>query len=177
MTISAETIEKFKWPVSVSQKVKATPNDIWEAIIKPGNLKDFHPFCEKNPIHQWPGIGAKDGVHYYSGWVLEREFTNWIDGVGYDLLIGREGGRQSYVSWRITEEENGMGQLKITLYPHALQKIPLPLRWIPHLTTIQPAMHSYLDSVLKGFAWFIETGKPVRKNQFGPHKWFSPNNT
>jgi len=36
-------------------------------------------------------------VYYYSGWVLQRDFINWIDGVGYDLTIGRQGGRKSYV--------------------------------------------------------------------------------
>lgn len=43
------------------------------------------------------------------------------------------------------------------------------------MATIQPALHSYLDAVLKGFEWFITTGKPVSKNQFGSHKWFSGN--
>jgi len=173
MEYTAEKIKKFKWPISFVQKVNASPGDIWSAITKPGNLKDFHPFCKENPVYKWPGDGAKDAVHYYSGWILNREFVNWIDGVGYDLLIGREGGRQSYVSWRITEEELGKGELRITIYPHALQKIPVAIRWIPHVTTIYPAMHSYLDSVLQGFVWFMRTGKPVSKNQFGSHKWFS----
>ena len=175
MEYTAEKMEKFKWPISVIQKVEASPEDIWSAITKHENLKDFHPFCEKNPVQEWPGVGAIDEVHYYSGWILQRRFTNWIDGIGYDLLIGREGGRQSYVSWRITEEENGMGALRITIYPHALLKIPVAIRWIPHLVVMRPMMHSYLESVLKGFEWFIRTGEPVRKNQFGSHKWFSTN--
>ena len=174
MEYSADKTDKFKWPVSVSQKIEASPKDIWAAIAKPENLKGFHPFCEKNTVLKWPGTNAVDVIHYYSGWVLQRKFTNWIGGGGYDLLIGREGGRQSYVSWRIIEEK-GKGALRITLYPHALQKVPVAIRWIPHLTTIQPAMHSYLESVLKGFKWFMTTGKPVIKNQFGSHKWFSTN--
>ncbi len=173
MEYSAEKIERFKWPVSVSRKIEASPNQIWLAIVKPGNVKDYHPFCEKNPVYEWPGVGSKDGVYYYSGWVLQREFVNWIDGVGYDLMIGREGGRKSYVSWRITEEHEGTGMLTITIYPHALQNIPVAIRWLPHITTLQPALHSYLDAVLKGFEWFVTTGTPVRKNQFGSHKWFS----
>ena len=95
MEFTAEKIEKFKWPISVVQKVEASPKDIWSAITKPGNLKDFHPFCKENPVYKWPGDGAKDAVHYYSGWILNREFVNWIDGVGYGLLIGREGGRRN----------------------------------------------------------------------------------
>lgn len=88
-------------------------------------------------------------------------------------MIGREGGRKSYVSWRITEEHEGTGMLTITIYPHALRNITLAIRWLPHMITIKPALQNYLDSVLKGFEWFITTGKPVSKNQFGSHKWFS----
>ena len=175
MEYTAERIERFKWPVSVSRKIEVSPEHIWLVIAKPGNVKDYHPYCEKNPVYEWPGVGSKDGIYYYSGWVLHREFVNWIDGVGYDLLIGREGGRKSYVSWRLTEEQEGTGTLRITIYPHALQNIPIAIRWIPHIAIIQPALHSYLVAVLKGFEWFITTGKPVSKDQFGTHKWFSGN--
>ncbi len=63
----------------------------------------------------------------------------------------------------------------ITIYPHILQNIPVVIRWIPHIVSIQPALNSYLESVLKGFEWIITTGKPVIKDQFGSHKWFSGN--
>ena len=176
MEYTAERLEKFKWPVSVSQKIYVSPKLIWDEITKPGNLEDFHPYCKKNPVSEWPGVGSRDEVHYYSGWVLIREFVNWIDGVGYDLLIGREGGRKSFVCWRITEEGKGIATLRITIFPYNLQHIPVVIRWIPHIFMIQPGLNSYLDSVLKGFEWFITTGKPVKKDQFGRHKWFSGEN-
>jgi len=169
-----DEIKRFKWPVSVNRKIKASPQKIWSVISNPGNLEDCHPFCEKNPVHEWPGVGSRDVIYYYSGWVMERKFTNWIDGEGYDLLIGREGGRKSYVSWRITNDGEDV-RLRITIFPHALQNIPKAIRWIPHIAVIQPSLHSYLDSVIKGFEWFVTTGKPVIKNQFGSHKWFSNN--
>jgi hypothetical protein len=175
MEYSAERIERFKWPVSVSRKIEASPQRIWLAITKPGNLRDCHPFCEKNPVYQWQGVGSKDAIYYFSGWVLHREFVDWIDGIGYDLIIGREGGRKSYVSWRISEEQEDTGTLSITVYPHILQNIPVAIRWIPHVMRVQPALHSYLESVVKGFEWFITTGNPVRRNQFGSHNWFSGN--
>ena len=175
MKFTAKEIAKFKWPISIDQKINASPEEIWSVISNAGNLEDCHPFCEKNPVIEWGGVGAKDVIHYYSGWIMQREFVNWREGVGYDLVIGREGGRQSYVSWRITEEDEGKGSLRITIYPYALRNIPVAVRWIPHLLVIRPAMHSYLKSVLKGFEWFITTGEPVRKDQFGSHKWFSTN--
>jgi len=173
MEYSPEKIERFKWPVSVSRKINASPQRIWTAISKPGNLKDCHPFCEKNPVYEWPGIGSTDTIYYYSGLVLHRKFINWIDGIGYDLVIGREGGRKSYVTWRIRNVQGDAGTLNITIYPHVLQKLPVAFRWIPYILKIQPTLHSYLESVIKGFEWFITTGKPVNKNQFGSHSWFS----
>ena len=173
MKFTAEKIESFKWPVSVSRKIGVSTERIWDLITSPGNLEDFHPYCKKNPVQKWPGAGSKDEVHYYSGWVLLREFINWEDGIGYDLLIGREGGRRSYVSWRLTEDQEGIGSLRITIFPHNLQHFPIGIRWISHITIIQPGLNSYLDAVLQGLEWFIISGKPVRKDQFGTHKWFS----
>jgi hypothetical protein len=175
MEYSTENIERFKWPVSVSRKIEASAQRVWETITRPGNLNDCHPFCEKNPVYQWPGVGSKDAIYYYSGWVLHREIINWIDDVGYDLKIGREGGRKSCVSWRITEEKDDLSTLRITIYPFILQTLPIVFRWIPHIFYIQPTLNNYLESVVKGFEWFITTGIPVEKNQFGSHKWFSVN--
>lgn len=173
MTFSTEQINQFKWPIVASRTIKASAQDIWATITASGNLAYCHPFCEKNPVDQWPGVGAKDTIHYYSGWVLHREFSNWVDDVGYDLIIGRKGGRQSYVSWRITQDGDNLSTLNITLYPHVLRNVPVAIRWIPHFAFIRPKMQNYLDSVVRGFEWFITTGTPVTKNQFGSHPWFS----
>jgi hypothetical protein len=173
MEFSTEWMERFKWPISVSQTIETSPQKIWSVISSPGNLEDCHPFCEQNPVHKWPGVGSIDRINYYSGWVMDREFINWIDGVGYDLSIGRKGGGKSYVSWRIKEVQKSISALSITIYPHALQNTPILFRWVPYIGYIQPALSSYLKSVTRGFEWFIKTGKPVRKNQFGSHKWFS----
>lgn len=173
---STEQLARFKWPITASREIKASSENIWTVISNPGNLVDSHPFCEKSIVDVWPGVGAKDTIHYYSGWVMHREFSTWIDGVGYDLTIGREGGRKSYVSWRITPEQENNSILSITLYLDTLQNIPVAIRWLPYLASLRPNMQTYLESVVKGFEWFITTGKPVTKNQFGSHPWFSPEN-
>ena len=166
-------METFKWPVSVSQRIEASPERVWSAITRPNNLEACHPFCEKNPVSEWPGAGSKDTIHYYSGLVLHREFVTWIDGIGYDLIIGRKEGRKSLVSWRITDEEQDTSSLTITICPHIMQNIPVAFRWIPHILTIRPSLRSYLNSVIRGFEWYVRTGTPVKRNQFGSHKWFS----
>lgn len=173
MNYSVESMKRYKWPVMVSQKIEVSPDKIWSVISNPRNLEDCHPFCEKNEVYKWSGVGSKDAIHYHSGWVLHRDFVNWIDGVGYDLTIGREGERKSFVSWRITEEQENVGKLHITIYPHIFQNIPIAIRWIPYVAKIQPELRKYLKSVVRGFEWFIITGTPVRKDQFGSHSWFS----
>jgi hypothetical protein len=163
----------FKWPVGVEHPIAASAEKVWEVISMPGNLEPCHPFCEKNPVEVWPGDEARDEIHYLSGWVLERRFSRWIDRVGYDLEIGRSGGRTSFVSWRIEHLNNERCTLNIAIYPHVLQNVPLAIRWLPHKVRIAPMLGSYLSSVVRGIEWYVIRGEPVPRNQFGTHPWFS----
>ena len=170
----------FKWPVSVEKVVDAPAGKVWDAISRPGNLELCHPFCAKNPVHVWPGPNSQDEVHYLSGWVYERRFFRWIDGVGYDLEIGRSGGGKSLVSWRISRIDENNCALRITVCPHTLQSLPPVVRWIPYTVRLRPMLQWYLDSVVRGFEWYVTRGQPVPKNAFGTHIWFSarcPNST
>ena len=163
----------YKWPVAVAQRI-ATPSDkVWNAISMPGNLELCHPFCARNPVQVWPGEGSRDEVHYLSGWVFERRFCRWIDGVGYDLEIGRRGGGTSFVSWRIMPLDSRNCTLRIVIYPHPLQSMPVAIRWLPHILYLRPMLRSYLSSVTRGFEWYTTRGEPVPRNHFGSHPWFS----
>jgi hypothetical protein len=163
----------FKWPVAVAQPIAAPAEKVWAAVSMPGNLEPCHPFCEKNPVEVWPGAGSRDEVHYLSGWVFERRFCRWIDGIGYDLEIGRRGGRSSLVSWRIFPGDHQECTLGIAVYPHVLQSIPVAIRWLPHILRLRPMLRRYLSSVVRGFEWYLIHGEPVPRNQFGSHPWFS----
>lgn len=163
----------FRWPIAVSQRIPAPAARVWSVISMPGNLELCHPFCASNPVGQWPGVGAEDAIHYYSGWVYQRKFLGWIEGIGYDLEIGREGGGRSLVSWRIHSRQAYTCELRIAIYPHALQNMPVLFRWLPHSMVLRPNLVQYLTSVLKGFEWYMTQGKPVKPNQFGSHPWFS----
>jgi hypothetical protein len=129
---------------------------------------------EKNPVFEWPGPNSHDEIHYFNGMVLERRFTAWHEDVGYDLEIGRDGGRTSVVSWRIKPVGSRKCAVGITVFPHLLQGVPTAVRWVPHLLRLRPQLRRYLGSVLRGLDWFIVNGRPVRRNQFGSHRWFSP---
>jgi hypothetical protein len=163
----------FRWPVAAAGTIAAPVDRLWDAISTPGNLERCHPFCAKNPVEVWPGETSRDEIHYLSGWIFERRFCRWIDGVGYDLEIGRRGGRTSFVSWRIHPDSSATSVLCITVYPHVLQNWPVAIRWLPHRLRLQPLLGRYLSSVVMGFEWYVTRGEVVARNQFGSHPWFS----
>ncbi len=163
----------FKWPITLDRRIHAPAEKVWETISSPGNLSYCHPFCEKNPVEQWPGVGSKDAVHYYNGMVLHREFFRWIVGIGYDLKIGGAKNKPSRVSWRIQSESPTHSTLTISICAHILQHVPVFIRWLPHYLYLHPMLRSYLNSVLKGFEFYITTGQPVKRNQWGSHHYFS----
>lgn len=163
----------FKWPVSVEKVIAAPAQEVWDAISRPGNLELCHPFCASNPVQIWPGPSSQDEVHYLSGWVYERQFREWTEGVGYDLEIGRGGGGKSLVSWRIIPIDDHGCALRITVCPHALQNVPTVIRWIPYVLWLRPLLRKYLDSVVRGFEWYVIRHEAVPKNAFGTHPWFS----
>jgi len=174
MTSDANLLPGFRWPVAASRTIAVPTTKIWEVISSPGTLPLFHPFCEKNPVFEWSGADSHDEIHYFNGVVLVRRFTDWYEDIGYDLKIGRAGGRQSVVSWRIIPGKKDRCSLAITIYPYALQAVPAIVRWLPHFVRLRPQLRRYLQSVVNGLDWFITEGQPVRRNQFGAHPWFSP---
>ena len=174
MTTTPRPLPGFKWPVAVSRTIAAPPSKVWEVISSPGMLPLYHPFCEKNPVFDWSGADSYDEIHYFNKFVLARRFTDWYEDVGYDLEAGRKDGKTSVVSWRIQQIKERRTSITITIFPHAVQHVGVVVRWIPHLMWVRPQLKSYLGSVLKGLDWFISHGEPVRRNQFGSHRWFSP---
>ena len=175
MNLSSENNQKFRWSVANKLEINANADEVWKTISTAGNLANCHPFCRKNPVKQWGGVGSQDSIFYYSGLVLYRNFTHWIDGVGYDLEIAeRKGNNMSRVSWRIFPKGD-KSELLMAIQPYHLQDMLLIPRWFAHYSYLRPTVKKYIISVLKGFDWYISTGKPVDRNQFGSHKWFSPN--
>jgi len=99
--------------------------------------------------------------------------ARWIEGIGYDLEIGRSGGASSFVSWRITPIDDQNCTLRIAVYPEVLQSLSVAIRWLPHLFRVRPMLRAYLSSVVRGFEWYVIRGEAVPRNQFGSHPWFS----
>jgi hypothetical protein len=170
---SADVHRDFKWPCSVEREIAAPAHQVWSVISRPGNLESCHPFCKRNPVGVWPGSRSRDEVHYLNGLVFERRFRYWNEGLGYDLEIGRKDGGQSWVSWRVTAIDEGRCALRITVYPFVLQGLPIVIRWPVHVLWLHPLLSKYLDSVVRGFDWYIIHRRAVPKNAFGKHPWFS----
>ena len=108
---------EFGWPVGVTQSIDAPVGELWAAISAPGNLELCHPFCESNPVSVWPGAESQDEIHYLNGRVYQRHFVDWLDGVGYDLVIEESGRRVALVDWRIEGTSPTTSRLRITSAP------------------------------------------------------------
>ena len=159
---------KLGEPIPYSQAVPASMDRVWQVISEPGNLVYFHPFCESNPVEVWPGVGSSDKVCYYNGLVLERDFTNWIEGSGYDLMASAEEGLQFKVTWRITGVNGEKSALNITIQQVIGQDSEKKVNQFNRM------LAKYLGQVLQGFEFYMRTGERVTRNQFGSHRLFSP---
>ena len=142
---------------------------IEDAIKKPGCLEDFHPFCLSNKTLSWPGNNSEDELIYLNGVRYKRKFFNWNED-GYDLEVGGSK-RKSIVNWTINGDNNN-SSLIIRINPDLLFKNRL-IKWLVWNLYIKYMIQSYVNHVVRGFKFFIETGYKVRSNQFGKHSWFS----
>ena len=142
---------------------------IEDAIKKPGCLEDFHPFCLSNKTLSWPGNNSEDELIYLNGVKYKRRFFNWNED-GYDLEVGGSK-RKSIVNWIINGDNNN-SSLIIRINPDLLFKNRL-IKWLAWNLYIKFMIQSYVNHVVRGFKFFIETGDKVRSNQFGKHSWFS----
>ena len=168
----AQSEQGFNWWVTGTLETSIPSSDLWAIISSPSNLELFHPFCDKNPTINWPGLNSIDQIYYYSGLIFERKFVKWIDGKGYDLSIGKKNEKQSFVSWKI-KENNNKTKLSVSIYPYLYNKGNKLIDFLPFFLIVRPSLTTYINSVMKGLEYYIETNQKVEKNQFGIHKFFS----
>ena len=149
---------------------------LWKLISMPENLNLCHPYCKKNTVQNWGGIGAKDTLEYYNGLTLVREFLEWNEGQGYKLIIGKNELATARVTWRVTEltKESSELSISIELLPDvALRRFAPWLRVLIRRFYFIPKMKHYIHNVVQGFKYYAEHETPVSKNQFGYNPMFS----
>lgn len=160
--------EKLGPPIPHTQPVPVSSQALWQLIARPGNLVDFHPFVERNPVEVWPGDDARDVIHYYSGLVLVREFDAWYEGHGYDLIASADMGLRYRVTWRISPGDGDHSALTIIIRQFPDQ---LPEKKVDQYARL---LGKYLQQVGQGLEYYLRTGERVTRNQFGSHRFFSP---
>ena len=155
--------------VEASAKFNKPKKVIEDAIKKPGCLEDFHPFCHSNKALLWPGNNSEDELIYLNGIRYKRKFFNWTEN-GYDLEIGGSK-RKAIVNW-IIKGNNNVSSLLVRINPDLPFKNRF-IKWLVWNLYIKLSIQKYINHVVKGFKFFIETGNKVHSNQFGKHSWFS----
>jgi len=155
--------------VEAERKFNKSKKKILNEIRRPGNLNNYHPFCKKNKALKWPGKGSIDELEYLNGLKYRRDFIEW-DENGYVLEIGRHN-KIAKVQW-IVNGSTENSSLRVRINP----KLPYKnrfIRWAAWNLYIKFRLQSYINNVLDGFEYYIETNDRVESNKFGKHAWFS----
>ena len=143
-------------------------------MARPGYLEDSHPFCRRNTVRRWPGVGSWDTVHYYNGKSLHRDFVSWVEGSGYTVNVRRDDNTLvAVVEFGVTPQLGGSACTMFTA-------VRLPSRgrlvdlasMVLWKVKIESEVRFYFTAVLKGFEHFLTTGNPVRREQFGAFRDF-----
>ena len=164
------TSMKKRKSVSYSKDLEFPIDKVWSVISAPQNLENCHPFCKTNSTIEWHDQ-HHDVLQYLNGRKFYREFLIWTPMKGYEVIIGGKNGPKSYVIWELFEIERNRTKLKIRVFPYLLAKISKFLPIFPFW--IKPRLSRYLYSVISGFEYYLQNGKPVPRNYFGQHPWFS----
>ena len=136
------------------------------------HLELFHPFCRSNKIIVWNEQNKTDELTYLNGIVYERNIYSWEKNKGFKLYIGKKGGKKSKVEWKL-KSINEMVILTIEVTPYVSDKFTLKTYNLVLKFYIIPLLKKYLNCVTKGIKFYLESGKIIKHNQFGSHRWFS----
>ncbi len=169
------SIEHYKkrYFVSSSKVFRIKKKELWDLISSPGVLKLCHPFCKSNEVIHWGPDNYSDELIYLNDLKYIRKFQNWNPLEGYDLLIGKLNGLQSYVLWELNELDKNNCSLKITVFPYLFTNLGKVFSFLPFMLYVKPRLKKYLNSVLSGFEYYLLNDEEVPRNCFGKHKWFS----
>ena len=150
-------------------EINKQSNIVLNLIKSPNNLEKFHPFCKKNIVIKWDGKNSEDIVIYHSKKKYIRKFYEWNEN-GYKLEIF-EDRKLADITW-IVNEFNSKSIIKIKAKLYLPYKYKL-INTIIFNIYVKYVLKSYLNSVVKGLKYYLETNKTVSNNQFGKHIWYS----
>ena len=158
--------------VSFEKEIKSSVENLWELISSRDHLNKVHPFCKIHEAIVWNDKSRKDMLVYLNGLRYFREFQTWNKNKGYSLIIGTKRGKKSEVDWQINSEFNKTF-LKISVKPYLFENYPKPIYKLLFYLVVRPMLRNYLESVIGGIDWYLINKRPVPRNIFGKHLWFS----
>ena len=159
----------YKMIVQSQLEINKQSNIVLNLIKSQNNLEKFHPFCKKNIVIKWDGKNSEDIVIYHSKKKYIRRFYEWNEN-GYKLEIF-EDSKLADITW-IVNEFNSKSIIKIKAKLYLPYKYKL-INTIIFNIYVKFVLKSYLNSVVKGLKYYLETNKTVSNNQFGKHIWYS----
>jgi len=162
----------YIWEINRQVLINSSISKVWDIISSESHLEKFHPFCKKNEVKEWTIDSHKDTVSYYNNRILHRIFYNWLEGEGFDLIIGDSEGNNSLVFWRLLDK-GSKTLASITIKPYIYNKGSKLINFIPFFIFVRPKLANYLYSVLMGLKYYSEKDQVVVRDQFGVHTWFS----
>ena len=149
--------------------VCSSKDEIIELLKSKNNLEKFHPFCLKNNVINWDKDNSVDYIHYFSGKKYKRKFIRWNNN-GYDLEI-YDNRKLAKISWSVSVNDK-QSIVKIEAEPYLPYK-SRSINIIIFHVYVKHMLKSYLNAVLKGLKFYIETNNIVKEDQFGKHRWYS----
>lgn len=161
-----------KYSISSKIIIHSNLDKIWDILSKNSHLELVHPFCKTHSRIVWNNEEKKDIIEYLNGLTYYRTFYEWREKQGFKLMIGKKNGKKSRVVWNL-KPLNEVVLLSITVTPYVSKKYNRVISFILMKIYVIPLLNKYLMNVTKGIKFNLEEGIPIKKNQFGKHKWFS----
>lgn len=161
------------FPATFKRTIACDRLKLFDHMMTESWLVPMHPFVQQHDTPVFPPVaGESDKVVYYSGLVINRMFgepvvkENYFSSHVKVSIAGLEGTDYGYAKTTMTmADTENKGECHVTV------TIERGVAWSDEEVQLQ---EQYLDQMLQGFAYYMETGKPVEKNQFGTHPIYSP---
>lgn len=159
--------------VCAAKAIETNAQRVWEAISRPGSLKDFHPFCKSTTVETWPGPASRDTITYYSGVRYQRNFVAWYEGAGYDIELGDTPDQTAKVLWWVEGVSSDSCSLSIEVIPLLKKALEPEKNRRYEQRLFGYVLRHYLECVLCGVRHFAMTGVAVTEDQFGTNPHYS----
>jgi hypothetical protein len=155
-------------------QINCSQEKLWNLLRTPQHLKVTHPYCKDHVAKEWGIVGAVDRLIFNNDNFVNRTLIEMDDHFFILSLIQDEKKENDIkVKFEAHKLLDDKCELYMTVSVDSFKKIPRPIWWLYSRFKIVPSYDLYISSVIKGYKYYLETGKSVKKNQFGYHPDYS----